>query len=221
MKLINETNCIEDKLEIVELDKRLNYQINKICKLIVSKAFGSAGWMFRYVTNSNRIDFTRSMKKSEGEQKRSNVTSPFAYPSKFSSGIKYSPLLVIQSTDDDAKTGKRADPKNPAGPVSRPQMNSLTANLNNETADLTLRSVQKLPTIEDMLIDENYRESIDGNDPINIFNSALEQAVREKREKLTQYQRMAERINTSHSVGEKDNSVRSAYEEGPAESNKS
>jgi hypothetical protein len=30
IKLINETNYIEDKLEAVELDKRLYYEINKI-----------------------------------------------------------------------------------------------------------------------------------------------------------------------------------------------
>ena len=132
---------------------------------------------------------------------------------------------MIESTDENTKTGKRADPKKPAGPVSRPPNISLTANLNNETADLTLRSSTKLPTVNDenMHIEVNKRESIDDNDPRNIFNAALEQAVREKREKLTQYQRMAERLHSSHNGSEKSSSVKSisTHEAGPAESSKS
>ena len=183
--------------------------------MIVSQAFKNTGWMYKYVKKSNIDDFTRNMRKDNVvEAKQSHFTSPFNYTSKFTSDQITSPLLIIEATDDDANTGKRADPKNPAGPVSGPPNVSLTDNLNNETAELTLRTSNSPPKKD--IIDDDNRYIDDDNR--SIFLSALEQAVRDKREKQTQYQRMAERLNSSRGSEKSSPSIQEAV---PSESNKS
>ena len=54
LKLINEVNLIEDKLDDVERDSNIHQIVNKEMKKFVSQVLGHKGWIIHSTSKSNR-----------------------------------------------------------------------------------------------------------------------------------------------------------------------
>lgn len=69
LKLINEVNFIEDKLDRVEIDKHVYEQINRKMKDLFSKAFTHQTWIF-WETKAKRARIKREAEKMQKDLKK-------------------------------------------------------------------------------------------------------------------------------------------------------